>query len=1146
MQCRSCGGPNRAGRRFCAECGAPLAVVCADCGAENEAGEKFCGDCGTSIAEGHKAEKPPGAGDSRQARVESPRGYTPRHLAEKILSSRSALEGERKQVTVLFADVQGSMELAEQVDPEEWHKILDRFFQILSDGVHRFEGTINQYTGDGIMALFGAPIAHEDHAQRACYAALHLGDQLHHYADELKRQQGLRFSVRMGLNSGEVIVGKIGDDLRMDYTAQGHTVGLAARLEQLADPGTAYLSEHTAALVSGFFQLRDLGTFTVKGVREPLRVYELQNVGPLRTRLDVSRARGFSRFVGREAELAELEGALAAVIDGHGHALGIVAEAGIGKSRLCYEFIQRCRGRGIVVYEAHCVTHGKMIPFVPILEMLRGYFGVSEQDGTEEARRKVAGTLLLSDPSLIDDLPLLLDFLGVPDPYRPAPRVDPEARQRQLVAIAKRVMQARSRREPAVLLIEDLHWIDGGSEGFLEHLIAALPGTRTLLVLNFRPEYHAAWATQPATAADALYRQMQLLPLGPAAITELVRDLLGSDPSLSELGRRIRERTGGNPFFIEELVRSLVDHGVLVRDAATTMRLTQSVTEIEIPSTVQAVLAARIDRLPERDKQVLQTAAVIGKECADAVLRRVLAETATVVPPPEDIAAALRDLVAAEFLYEEALYPETVYAFAHPLTQEVAYRSQLAERRARVHAAVAGVVAALYADKLDERAALLAHHWEGAGEPLEAARWNRRAAEWVRVSNLPEADRHWRKVRALLGRVPESPQTTELALDACTQLLEVGWRLGISATEAAALFAEGEALAMRTGSPRWLAMLVNAYGVIRSHFGSADDFVESGMLARRLAEETDDAALQLTTRTRLVIALGAAGQLRQALELAEQVVARPPDDLRLGASVLGYSPYLRLIRERGKLLIDFGRLDDGVHDLERAAQLAREHGDVEVLGFAHREYVSVARIRGDTAPALAHARETMRIADQLGSPFFRAGACLSFGQAHILGMQWPEALGALEEALAIARAGQAGVETEALALAWLAGVHRGRGDLRRALEVADEGLAAAAHRRTRLAECIAHIARARVMLRLNVRGSHDDIGRALARALELVEETGARSNEPFVRVELARLAALTGDAAARQRELRAAHQGFTEMGAMPRAARLQRELLAEC
>src|SRR3989454_2341797 len=334
---------------------------CPSCGHANRAAAKFCEECGTRLASAAASAEPPRA----------PRDYTPRHLAEKILGSRAALEGERKQVTVLFADVKGSMDLAEQLDPEEWHRILDRFFHLLADGVHRFEGTVNQYTGDGMMALFGAPIAHEDHAQRACYAALHLGEALRGYADDLRRTQGLNFSVRMGLNSGEVVVGRIGDDLRMDYTAQGHTVGLAQRMEQLAEPGKVYLTQHTAALASGFFQLRDLGAFDVKGVREPVHAYELQGVGPMRTRLEIARARGFSRFVGRDEEMATLEAALTRAGSGTGQLVGIVAEPAVGKSRLCFEFAERCRARGLRFASAHGVPHGKMVPFLPWLELLR-------------------------------------------------------------------------------------------------------------------------------------------------------------------------------------------------------------------------------------------------------------------------------------------------------------------------------------------------------------------------------------------------------------------------------------------------------------------------------------------------------------------------------------------------------------------------------------------------------------------------------------------------------------------------------------------------------------------------------------------------------------------------------------------------------
>src|SRR5262245_44853660 len=700
MECAHCNHENADGARFCGDCGVSLTrdVTCSGCGHLNPSGQKFCNGCGH------------GLGASAPAAPRDPRAYTPKHIAEKVLTSRTALEGERKQVTVLFADVKGSMDLAEGLDLEEWHRIMDRFFTILAAGVHRFEGTVNQYTGDGIMALFGAPIAHEDHAQRACWAALHLQGSLRVYADELRRTRGLNFSVRMGLNSGDVVVGQIGDDLRMDYTAQGHTVGLAQRTEQLAEAGRTYLTEHTAALVGGYFRLRDLGAFTLKGVRHPVRIHELEGAGPSRTRLDVARARGFSRFVGRADEMAAVEAAMARAFDGQGRVIGVVGEPGVGKSRLCHELTERARAQGMRVYTAHCVAHGKMIPFLPVLELMRDFFGLAEQDGDEAARRKIAGTLLLLDQALTDALPLVFDFLGVADPADPPLRMDPEARQRRLFALVKQVGQARSRREPNLLLFEDLHWIDDGSAPFLETLVDAVPGTRTLLVLNFRPDYHAGWMQK------SHYLQLPLLPLGPEAIGELLRELLGSDPSLAGLTKRIRERTAGNPFFAEEIVQALAEAGTLDGTKGA-YRLRAPVATLALPASVQVVLGARIDRLPEREKHVLQTAAVIGKEFGEPVLRRVEGL------PEAELAAALRALSQAELVYETALYPEAEYTFKHPLTQEVAYGSQLGERRKRVHAAVAQAIEATSAEKLDEQAALLAHHCERAGEALIAATW---------------------------------------------------------------------------------------------------------------------------------------------------------------------------------------------------------------------------------------------------------------------------------------------------------------------------------------------------------------------------------------------------------------------------------------
>jgi class 3 adenylate cyclase/tetratricopeptide (TPR) repeat protein len=1117
MRCSKCRAENLDDSAFCTECGARLEAGCPGCGAINPPAAKFCRKCGAPA---------PAAVAERM-----PDSYTPRHLAERILTSRSALEGERKHVTVLFVDVKESMELAEQVDPEVWHTILDRFFAILAEGVHRFEGTVNQYAGDGIMALFGAPIAHEDHAHRACYAALHLSEELQHYARELRRHRSLNFAVRMGINSGDVVVGRIGDDLRMDYTAQGHTVGLAARMEALAEPGKVYLTEATARLVSGYFRLEDLGPFTLKGAREPVRVFELQGAGALRTRLDLSRARGFSRFVGRGAESATLDAALERALAGHGEVVGVVGEAGVGKSRLCFEFVERCRARGLRVHEGRGVAHGKMLPFLPVLELLRTYFGISEHDGDQAAREKIAGRILLLDPELTEALPLVFGFLGVPDPAQPMPRMDPEARQRQLFAVMRRVIHALNRREPGVLLFEDLHWLDGGTEAFLENHVEALAGTRGLLLLNFRPEYRAAWMTR------SYYRQIPLAPLGAEEIAELLEGLLGTDPSLAGLAERIRERTGGNPFFVEEVVQVLIADGRL-EGARGAFRLVGPLEDVAIPPTVQALLAARIDRLAEREKQVVQTAAVIGKEFAEPVLRRVMELS------DAEMGDALRALVAGEFLYEEALYPAAEYSFKHPLTQEVAYRSQLAEQRALVHAAVARVMSEVYADKLDERAALLAHHWESAGDALEAARWHRRAAEWAGVRDPAEAWRHWQRVRDLLSDVPETAETMAAGLAARFWLLQFGWRLGLTA-DAPALFAEGKALAMRCGDAPALVRLLMGYGATRVVTGEVQEYLDLVSEGVRVAQGTGDAGLQLAVMGSLVYSHYTAGRLRQALAFAEEAVELGRGDPDLGTGVFTTSPYIFCLWWRGNLLSSTGRFREAAVDLERALALARVRGEVESVGWMHSSFAQLAEQTGAIEGAADHARQAVETAEKTGSSFSRALAYRVLGLTYVLDREWRQAVDALEQSLAIARRHHVALEQEPLGLAWLAEALVGGGDAVRSRAVAEEAVALGRRRGTRFYECRAHLALARVLLHTAGAAAREAIEAALGTALELAHETGGTGTEPFIRVELAQLAALVGDGARRRQELREAQRLFTEMGAPVQAAVLERTLGAE-
>ncbi len=720
MRCPHCQHETRERARFCGTCGASLdtIVACPSCAALQPRGQQFCDSCGESLS--------PGGGPPATPR--DTRAYTPRHLTEKILTTRGALEGERKQVSVLFVDVVDSMRLANGIDAEDWHRILDRVFEILTASVHRLEGTINQFTGDGVMALFGAPVAHEDHGRRACHAALAAMDELRAYADTL-RARGIELAVRMGINSGEVVVGKIGDDLRMDYTAQGHSVGLAARMEQLAAPGTILLTETTARLVEGFFVLEDAGLQSVKGVTAPIRVVELRGIGPARTRLEASGPRGLSRLIGRDIELAWLDGIFSRSVGSDGQVVGVVGEAGVGKSRLCLEFVQRVRARGVAVYEVHCPAHAATVPWFAIRDLLRSCLGLAEGDEVEAIRRGVKEQLRALDPGLADAVPLVLEVLGVGDaaaPGQPPPRATT-----QLTGFMRRFFRLRSAHQPGIVFIDDAHWMDRASDDLVREIAASVRGTRTLLLANFRPEYRPTWI------GGAHYHQLALSPLGEEAGRELLRDLLGSDSSLGELGASILERTGGNPFFTEEVIQALAETGSLVGGRGA-YRLTAPLEALALPATVQALLASRIDRLGEPAKHLLQAAAVIGKQFDEPLLREVSG-----VVHDRDLDAALAALQEQEFLRLVTLSPHPEYAFKHPLMGDVAYRSQLSERRTRLHAAVATALETLRADRLGEYASLIAHHWEASGMRFEAARWKRRAA--LNVANIKVSRRRPRQ-----------------------------------------------------------------------------------------------------------------------------------------------------------------------------------------------------------------------------------------------------------------------------------------------------------------------------------------------------------------------------------------------------------------
>jgi class 3 adenylate cyclase/tetratricopeptide (TPR) repeat protein len=683
----------------------------------------------------------------------APRAYTPSYLAEKILTSRSALEGERKQVTVLFADIKDSTELIKDLDPEATQQLLDPVLHHMMDAVHRYEGTVNQVLGDGIMALFGAPIGHEDHAIRACYAALAMQAALREYTEAVRRAHGCELRIRVGLNAGEVVVRTISNDLHMDYSAVGQTTHLAARMEQMATPGTIRVTAATLRLVDGLVQVNALGPLPVRGLEEPVEVFELTGVTTFRRRFQATAARGLTPFVGRQTELDTLRQALARAGTGHGQVVAVVGEAGVGKSRLVYELVHSQDTQGWLVLESASVSYGKATPYFPVIDLLKRYCHVDNQDDLRTIRAKVTGQVLTLDEMLQDTLPALLALLDTVPEDSPFRHLDPPQRRQRTLDGLKRVLLRESQEQPLLLVFEDLHWIDTETQALLDSLVESLPTARLLLLVNYRPEYQHGWGSKTS------YTQLRLDPLPPASADELLQAKLGNDPSLAPLKRRLIERTEGNPFFLEESVRTLVETGVLI-DAPGAYRLAKPLATIQMPATVLAVLAARIDRLPPDAKHLLQTAAVIGTE-VPFVLLHAIAEVSE-----DALHRSLAHLQAAEFLYETRLFPEQVYTFKHALTHEVAYSSLLQERRRALHAQIVVVMETLAGDRRGEQVDLLAQHAVRGQVWDKALQYCRQAgAKAVAACAYRAAVGYLEQALEALAYLPRDRTTLEQAVD---------------------------------------------------------------------------------------------------------------------------------------------------------------------------------------------------------------------------------------------------------------------------------------------------------------------------------------------------------------------------------------------
>jgi len=872
---------------------------------------------------------------SESVQAIAPLAYTPPYLAEKILTSRSALEGERKHVTVLFADLKDSTELIRGLDPEAAQQLLDPAIHCMMDAVHRFEGTVNQVLGDGIMALFGAPIAHEDHALRACYAALAMQATMRATTKEVRRTRGLELRMRVGLNSGEVVVRAIGNDLHMDYSAVGETTHLAARMEQLATPGSSRLTAATLRLVEGLVQVTALGPVPVKGLEEPVEVFELVGASTMRRRLQAASARGLTPFVGRQQELEVLQQALARARTGHGQAVALVGEAGVGKSRLVHECVHSHHTQGWRVLESASVSYGKATPYFPVIDLLKRYCHVDDGDDVRTIRAKVTGQVLTLDETLQNTLPALLALLDAVPDDSPLLHLDPSQRRQRTLDGLKRVLLRESQVQPLLLVCEDLHWIDTETQAWLDRVVESLPTAHLLLLVTYRPEYQHGWGSK------TYYTQLRLDPLPPASAEAFLAALLGDDASLAPLTPRLIARTEGNPFFLEESVRTLVETGVLMGTPGA-YRLGQPLQGMPVPATVQAVLAARIDRLPPEDKRLLQTAAVVGTDVPFSLLR------AIADVPEATLHRGLGHLHAAEFLYETRLFPEPEYTFKHALTHEVAYGSLLLERRRVLHARVVEAIEALAPERVAEQIDRLAQHalrsevWAKAVTYCQqaGARANDHAA-------FREAVAYFDQALQALASLSEDGDTRKRALELRLAVERSLFALG-EYGRCLVLVGEAAALARTLDARAQLGWVLASMASVLRLTGDHDGAMAAGQQVLDLAAALGDSALQvqaLLTLGQVCLSLGdfgrAAELLRRSVEAVDREAGAPNTDVQ--------------IVTRAFLALTLGALGafaEGRRHGEEALRLAMLAGRGLTPIMAHGALGDLYLAHGDLEPAM--------------------------------------------------------------------------------------------------------------------------------------------------------------------------------------------------
>ena len=900
MKCQKCRSDNPLGIQFCGKCGTKLAKICSQCGFDNPPGFDFCGKCGQILAEPKAAP----AIDYSQ-----PLSYTPKHLADKILAARTTIEGERKQVTVLFADAKDFTSISEKLDPEEVQTLISECLTFFTEEIHRYEGTIAQFLGDGVMALFGAPIAHEDAPQRALYAALVIRERLRGYSEKLKRQ-GIDFNMRIGLNTGLVVVGRIGDDLTMEYTAMGDTVNLASRMESTAEPGTIRVAENTHRLTEGYFEFKPLGEIEVKGKKELVKAYQLIKVGPIRTKLGASMVRGLTPFVGRERELELLLDGFERANGGRGQAFSIVGEAGVGKSRLLYEFKKAIAQEDITFLEGRCLSYNRGEAYHPVIDMLKANFNIMEGDRDHKVRDKVKTGLKTLGVDETYTLPYLLELLSVKDSGIDNIQMSPEARKDRIKETVKRIVLKGSEVRPLVMAFEDLQWLDRGSEELAKYMFDSIPAARALLIFTYRPDYIHAWGGR------SYHSQVTLNRLSNRESLAMVTNILGTQNIDRKLEELILEKTEGIPFFIEEFIKSLKDLGMIERKDIVYC-LAKDITNITIPSTIQDVIMARVDSLPDAAKAVLQTGSVIEREFSYELIKRLMGM------PEQELLSHLSALRDSELLYERGIYPQSTYIFKHALTREVVYDSILTAKKKKLHVETGGAIEEICMDNLDEHYAVLAEHYMAGGNYEKGAEYCRHIVRKVqKAASFHDAIIYGEKMVCCLERLPQTEDVLRKIVDTKTALGLFHLQLNhyTKAKEAVEPIVD---LALKLGNKRRLSQIYTIVGnysaLVDDDFPTAFKYLEE---ASRISEEQNDSLSTITANVWLGIIMGLSCEYDRAIHSLRKSL-----EINVEANVLwGISTLKSLISAWG--YNHQGKIHLGYESSEQAKQIGESSGDI--------------------------------------------------------------------------------------------------------------------------------------------------------------------------------------------------------------------------